>query len=249
MLHQSWIWGIYCTQATKHASEGIHPVFETQSRYRQKCPPKNFFKSGTGTQLNGGLHKTGAARRRGRREKETERTINALLRWNLCDLMRSKIIVLSLYLVCLIQVLCFNDRNSPWDDDGMVNWVFQWLWQTVSAEQLHWFLDNLGSSSAAELRLFKSHTSQLNYFRNLFLVARVLGHFVCLIYDLKALDHRFRSFFIHNFGNTWLCSWHEFTQVSRISNIGAGVGGWREVTTRVAKSYYSARLFQQLEAK
>ena len=27
--HQRWIWGFHCTQATKHACEGIHPGFKT----------------------------------------------------------------------------------------------------------------------------------------------------------------------------------------------------------------------------
>ena len=31
VLHQRWIFGIGCMQATKHASEGIHPGFETQT--------------------------------------------------------------------------------------------------------------------------------------------------------------------------------------------------------------------------
>ena len=69
-----------------------------------------------------GLRKTGSVPRRERGEKEMERTVNALLRWNLCDLMQSMIIVLSLYLVCLIQVLCFNDRNSPWT---MMEWLIE----------------------------------------------------------------------------------------------------------------------------
>ena len=31
-----WIWGIRCAQASKHASERIHPGFETQGRHHQK---------------------------------------------------------------------------------------------------------------------------------------------------------------------------------------------------------------------
>ena len=34
--HQSWIWGFHYMQVTKHASEGIHPGFETQGRRHQK---------------------------------------------------------------------------------------------------------------------------------------------------------------------------------------------------------------------
>ena len=34
--HQRWIWGIRCAQVRKHASEGIHPGFETQGRRHQK---------------------------------------------------------------------------------------------------------------------------------------------------------------------------------------------------------------------
>ena len=34
--HQKWIWRICCVQARKHASEGIHPGFETQCRHHQK---------------------------------------------------------------------------------------------------------------------------------------------------------------------------------------------------------------------
>ena len=34
--HHRWIWGIRCVQARKHASEGIHPGFETQGRCHQK---------------------------------------------------------------------------------------------------------------------------------------------------------------------------------------------------------------------
>ena len=30
--HQRWIWGFHCVQVTKHASDGIHPGFETQGR-------------------------------------------------------------------------------------------------------------------------------------------------------------------------------------------------------------------------
>ena len=57
VLHQRWIWGIHCTQAMKHTSEGIHPGFETQGRRHQKskrgvsvalqkdrCPLKKFLK-------------------------------------------------------------------------------------------------------------------------------------------------------------------------------------------------------------
>ena len=31
-----WIWGICCTQARKHASEGIQPDFEPQGKRHQK---------------------------------------------------------------------------------------------------------------------------------------------------------------------------------------------------------------------
>ena len=31
-----WLWGIHCTQSRYHASVGIHPGFETQSRHHQK---------------------------------------------------------------------------------------------------------------------------------------------------------------------------------------------------------------------
>ena len=36
MSHQRWIWGIRCVQAMKHASERIHPCFETQGRCHKK---------------------------------------------------------------------------------------------------------------------------------------------------------------------------------------------------------------------
>ena len=33
---ERWIWGLYCTLATKHASEGIHAGFEIQGRHHKK---------------------------------------------------------------------------------------------------------------------------------------------------------------------------------------------------------------------
>ena len=51
--HQRWIWGIRCAQASKHASEGIHPGFEPRAditrspkqgyqwpREKDMCPTK-----------------------------------------------------------------------------------------------------------------------------------------------------------------------------------------------------------------
>ena len=82
--------------------------------------------------------------------------------------MRSMIIVLSFYPVFRCFVL--GDRNSPWT---MMEWLierFSDCGQTVSEEQLYWFLDNLRSISAAELHLLKSHTSGTDKLTNYFLV-------------------------------------------------------------------------------
>ena len=123
-------------------------------------------------------------------------------------------------------ILYFRGQEFPVDDDGTVNWVFQWLWQTVSEEQFHWFLDNLGSSSVAELPLLKPHTSRTALFYDFFVSSEGLWDIlVFLIFDLKALKPGFYSVFIWSFGNRWPCSWHDFTQNidgSRISQTWNG---------------------------